>query len=233
MPNKKPSLTEIFLNENNFLGLYLKTIKFYEMYNNPEKFFPEFKFDKQLKGELQGFIKIEITVSVVQFAEIFGIYLLCFHERKKEFHKKLLDYMVSEVNDFYKNIEKRRIPYFRKILGYPAFNQIFDKKSSIKLNESSKNFKKKLLLISNFYLKYKFLYNSYKHGLRIFPMFDKNYSSGIMVINRDKESITLYNVDIDEAVELIKWMMPVLQNTLKVFKERIFEGKMSYNAYTY
>ena len=109
MSNKNPSLTEIFLHENSFLGLYLKTIKFYEIYNHPEKFFPEFKIDKQLKGELQGYIKIEITASVVQFAEIFGIYLLCFYERKKEFHKKLLDYKVGEVTDFYKNIENLMI----------------------------------------------------------------------------------------------------------------------------
>ena len=233
MSNKNPSLTEIFLHENSFIGLYLKTIKLYEMYNNPEKFFPELKINKQLSGELKGYLKIEILVSVVQFAEIFGIYLLCFHERKKEFHKKLLDYKVSEVINFFENIEIRRIPYFRKILGYPAFNQISDKTASIKLNESSKNFKKKLVLISDFYLKYRLLYNSYKHGFRIFPMFDKNYSSGIMVINRDKKSVTIYNVNVDKAVDLLKWMMPVLKNTLKVFKERIFNGKLSYDAYIY
>jgi len=233
MSNKNPSLTEIFFSEKSFFGLYLKTMKLYDMYKKPEKYFEEYELDEQVKGELKGNIKIWITASVVQFAEIFGIYLLCFHQRRKELHKKILDYQVSEVNDFYKNIEKRRIPYFRKILGYPSFNQISNRDASIKLNESSKNFKQKLIKISKFYLKYKLLYNSYKHGLRTFPMFDEKYSSGIMVINRDKKSFTIYNVDIDEAIEFLKWMMPVLNNTLKVFEERVFHGKMSFKAHIY
>jgi len=175
MTDIKPSSTTVLLIELNVSWIYFKSLKFYEMYKNPEKYFPEFNFNGNLKGEIKGNLKIELVTLAVQCAEIFGIYMMCFHQRRKNFYKKILDYSVSDVVCFYKNIEKKKISYIRRMLVYPSYNQVGDKNMTNKLNESSKNVKQKLIKISNFYDKYRFVYNSYKHGLRVFPVFGADF----------------------------------------------------------
>ncbi len=233
MTSKKSSLTNIFLIEKNFLWFKFKILYLFEMYNNPRKYFTKIKFDKEIESEIREFIKIEIITTFVHLSEIFGIYMICFHKKNKNFHNKLFDYRVKEVTEFYEQIKKRRTPYIRKMLCYPSYNQIPNKEQTLLLNKSAKNVKEKLGNISRLYLKYKLLYNSYKHGLRVFPVGGLNYSTGTMVIKNKKNQIIAYNIEIQEAIELTEWMIPFLYNTLKTFNDIVIKKKTSFNTYIY
>jgi len=232
----KTKVSHLLLESNNLAWFYLKIKKMKQMYDDPKYYFKDLEMNNQLEIEIKESLKIEIITSVVQLAEIFGIYMKCFHDCKKVIHKKILNYGVNEVIDFYQNIDKKSIPYIRKMLGYPSFRQVLNKEMSNKLNESSKNVKLLLIRISKFYLKYRFLYNSLKHGLRVFPMFigeDLKSESCTLVLTEKLNTVALYNLDLNEAVEIYEYMAILLRNTMQVYRDRIIDKKLSYNAHIY
>jgi hypothetical protein len=232
----KTKVSHLLLENNNLAWFYLKIKKMKQMYDDPRYYFKDLEMSDQLEKEIKESLKIEIVTSVDQLAEVFGIYMECFHDCNKVIHKKILNYRVNNVIDFYQKIHTKKISYIRKMLGYPSFSQVSNKGMSIKLNESAKNVKKMLIRISKFYLKYRFLYNSLKHGLRVFPMFigeDSKSKSYTLVLTEKLDTEALHNLDFKEAVEIYEYMAILLRNTMQVYKDRVIDKKSSYNVHIY
>jgi hypothetical protein len=233
---KKTMVSQMLLENNNLAWSYLKIKKMKQMYDDPYYYFKEFKLDDELKEQIKGSLKIEIITSAVQFAEIFGIYMRCFHDCNKVIHKKILNYEVKEVIDFYQKIQTKRVTYFRKMLGYPSFRQVLNEEWNTKLNESSDNVKKMLIRISKFYLKYRFLYNSYKHGLRAFPMFmgeNSNSQPFTIVLRKNLNTVIIWHLNLDEAMIITDYIWNIMHDTIKVYRDRILDNKTEYNVRIY
>ena len=181
----------------------------------------------------QYHVDFEILMNTVHFAEVFAANLLALKSHNAGFHKYLLEYNIYEIINFYENAEYFDYNYLCKLLGYPEI-EYCDKEKKDMLKKSCNKVKKSIIEIGEFYLKYRKLYNSYKHGFRIAIVeIGSDYETRRPIIMSpsnidDLEQVTFYNYLDNNSLHISYIMNEILTSVYATFKERVIENKDSF-----
>lgn len=160
--------------------------------------------ETDLAERMNRFLRLMLISKYCHFAEILGATAIAFlnakmkssfvRYSKDEEEKKVLDilssYTVGDVVNFYISISKRRISYIADFMGYPPlFMQEIEKQKI--LITSCNTIKEVLDLIRSYYIKYKDIYNAYKHGYRVIPTTLDSSHEAMLFVNDNGEAIVL------------------------------------------
>lgn len=185
---------------------------------------------------IKDMLKIEASITTVHFSEVFASNLLAFKKGIKRFHKTLLSYSVGDVDEFYEKIGKRRISYIANLLGYPSLHQIEDEELKENLKKSCITVRNKMNEIGEYYLHFKDLYNSYKHGFRIGVAesgYDELYPVIIYLDDRkklDTGKIMRFGELISKEIEYCNFMTHILGAVTETFIDRVLYKKESWTV---
>lgn len=164
------------------------------------------KLQSQQKDEetmyQRAVFSIEIISSVIHFTEVFTARIIGM--RKNDLYDYLVNYRPLEIKEFYENIEALTEKDIAELiqLPYPFEGFELDEdqvacKRAVKITRG--NFAK----ISKFFLKYRLLYNAYKHGFRV--MILKNHEKSGEFLIHYYEKIEKMNednlVDVEKNIE--------------------------------
>jgi hypothetical protein len=185
------------------LYFYIKQI--YET-KNVEKILTEVPDNK--KDSVGSIYKLEVFRATMQYVEEFSMYLLAYIEDYENIGKKLVKTRTTkEVKEFFNYLnegkedefsQKEKSMSFKELLmevfGYSFFlkSEVY-KESKTKFNKSIKEsieiIKNDLLNIAKYYSINLKLYNSIKHGTRIFPLIQNQLKSNKFTDNNPKNMI--------------------------------------------
>jgi len=174
LPKKLDELfVELFWEFHNLYGLLLNLILLKRVFRDPSKIFSDIN-DNLVKDNLF----IEILMKFCKIAEDLGAILYSKSEDPYEFTKKYITYSVRDVVGFYSRIIDKKIK-IDELFYYPPINKQNNDKAKNTIRLSFIELKGNLKIIAENYLKYKEIYNSYKHGYRVrFQDVDMNISNG-------------------------------------------------------
>ncbi len=193
--------------------------------------------EKLVNRQEQELIRIEIMATTVHYAEIFASLLLGM-KKYRQFHKFLLEYKVSEIIDFYKNLPKRKPQYVAKILQYPYPNKYVDQRLHGDLKKTISDVTIELKKLAKFYLTFRSFYNSYKHGFRIMT-----FSPGEEPPGDPDEIFTAYFEDprklntmrsvntrknVTTALDLCEFIFKFLDNAQNIFEQRVMRKEKQF-----
>jgi hypothetical protein len=213
---------------------YLKLKILKKIYDDPYGFF-QVKISDDLTeiNVLKGCIKLEFITTTVMYAEVLASNLLA-RKESKIFHEPLLNYPVENIIQFYNEIDTFDANYLCTLLQYPPLEQMGEDLKE-KCMKSGLSFKDKLLKIKDYYLKYRGLYNSYKHGLRV----TVNEINGgtedediLITYFNDKHNIDKINLikieNINEEIKLCSYIEKILIAVNESHSERIISNKKEF-----
>lgn len=201
-----------------------------------DSFFTEIGVENEKSSLIHEMIRLEIIVTTVHYAEVVAANLLAFKTKHKRYHKKLLSYSVSAVNDFYKKIKQRQISYIADLLGYPPLHQISDVKAREQLERSCKKVREMLSEVADHYNKYRLLYNAYKHGFRIgvaksAPPDAEPYPFILYLPQRGEfDTVTLARTSLQKEIAMSDFMFSVLESVTQTFTQRVLKGEEKWTA---
>lgn len=137
--------------------------------------YPELSSDPHKSDFYKWAIRIELLTKFCQFSENLGAHMIAArtvtddYTDLERYTSQLLDYKIADVVEFYKNIENSDLNFFSEIMAYPSLSKQEGDGREI-LKKSCEYLRDNLNFIGQEYIKFKGLYNSYKHGFRlIFP----------------------------------------------------------------
>lgn len=221
--------------------LYFKVKMLQRALENFSSWFPEIKGEDNEEPRLAyQMIMLEIFVTTLHYAEVSAANLLAFRRKRKRFHKTLLDYVGSDIIDFYKKIKHRRLSYIANLLGYPPLFKLDSKEGRETLKRSCKYVRQRLSEIGDMYLRYNSLYNSYKHGLRVctaesFDPEDSTSHAFAFVawppLKEKLDTIMLMRFEKPEKeIEMCKFMLSVLNAVTETYEKRILKNEKSFTV---
>lgn len=231
MPHKTESaLSMVLTMQPRHILLFMKSKMIKKFLDNPNLFREKPMDDKEAEVLEKELLRIELIATTVHYAETFASTLLAMRKYKR-FHKFLLEYKTFEIRDFYEKIPKRRLSYIAKLLQYPQLHQIQPSEWRKSFEESIKDARDELKLLSEFYLNWLDFYNSYKHGFRVFASKPNPYEDDLtMSCFLDKKKLNAMNIritsdSVDKAVSLCEFMCKFLTNAESMFSQRVLEKK--------
>lgn len=115
-------------------------------------------------AEIKIFLVVEIIASTMMLAESLATLLESIIKNPKNLQE---GYKVAKPTKFYKSIESLDYNAYMKILSAPQKESICDEEVC-NLDEKLNNFSKLLSKFKDYYFRELDLYNSYKHGFRLF-----------------------------------------------------------------
>jgi hypothetical protein len=200
-------------------------------------------YDIEFEDQIRDLLIIEMIASSMLLAETFASLVNALLKQPDNIQYSLKKF--ARVPTFYKNIDKLTNDEYLKILSIPPNYQIDIDKNEVTVNLSVdlEKFKEILTEIKNFYFKNNDLFNSYKHGFRIFSFFTLDEigksTSTIMYFSQDhrqNEAVVLNLSDNpDEYLKiaiLISATFRILHNNLKNKLKNPREWKVSFPAKT-
>jgi len=218
--------------------LYFKVKMLHKALKNFSSWFPEIEKEDEDADLLCQMINLEIFVTTLHYAEVLAANLLAFRKKRKRFHKTLLSYKGAEIFDFYKKIKHRRLSYIANLLGYPPLFQINSEEGRKALKKSCIYVRQKLSEIGDFYLKFKSLYNAYKHGLRVGvaqsfnPKDETPYAFILWPLRKEElsEAMLMRLGKPEIEIEMCEFMLAVLNSVTETFRRRIMKKEESFNV---
>lgn len=184
--------------------------------------------DNEAKESIKDLIIVEIIVSTMFLTEsLAAVAVACSTDPKniQEYMKKF------DANKFYKEISSKNDEYYAKILSLPQIDLIQENKKELK--ETISDFRELLKEFKDYYDTHIDLFNSYKHGFRIFPFnsLDENDET-VSVISYfpripEKDVITLKRLDKNphEHEKLPRQMLGVIRTILKNHENKLKNPK--------
>jgi len=174
LPKKVEELfAELFWEFHNLNGLILNLKLLKKVFDNPSKIFSDIS-ELLIKDNLF----IEILMKFCKIAEDLGAILYSKSENPYEFTKKYITYSVRNVVGFYSKIIDKKIE-IDELFYYPTTNKQNNDEAKHIIHLSLIDLKGNMRIIAENYLKYKGIYNSYKHGYRVrFKDVDLNIGMG-------------------------------------------------------
>jgi len=122
------------------------------------------KFDKDYEELVRLILSLEITMKTVHVCDAFAVMCLSYEKRTKRIHEPLVLTGSGEVDKLLKEMREglndRRIC---DIMGYVQIDHEL-------VAKSCKLIRERLKKIGDFYLRFKDIYNRYKHGYGIIPV---------------------------------------------------------------
>jgi len=161
IPDLEKTFSDYFWDYHDISRLWisLKIIK--DNFDNTKKSFPE--IDPQIvKDELY----LELLMKFCKLAEDLGALLLSRDKDMFKFAQKYNKYTSYQVTSFYEDISLTE-KELSKLYFYPLLKDQNTEKAKYVLTLSYDNLKTHLEVIRDTYLKYRDVYNSYKHGHRL------------------------------------------------------------------
>jgi len=164
---------EVFWGLHNLDGLSLTLEMIKRIHDNPKSIFPDIDVIK-----VKDNLFIEILMKFCKMAEDLGALLCSKSENPYEFTMNYIKYQVKDVVRFYKHIQEDAED-LKRVFYYPPVDKQDNKKAKSSLRLSFIELKANLKIIAENYIKYKDMYNSYKHGYRIrFKDADMQFGEG-------------------------------------------------------
>ncbi len=189
--------------------------------------------DPNLFNIIKGSIKLECMITTVMYAETLASNLIA-RKNSKLFHEELFKYDVEKIIDFYNNVQKFDVSYLGRLLQYPPIEDL-EEDIKNKCIKSCLSFKDKLLKISDYYLKQRELYNSYKHGLRVMineSPSDDGESSIIISYFPDSKNLSKMVLfterDIKEELKLCSYIVHILIAINETHEEKTLSEKREF-----
>lgn len=153
--------SEIFWDLHDVRGQFFILELLKKSFNNPDEFFP-YTPPEYVKDQLF----VELLMKFCKLAEDLGALLATKDEDIFIFTQNYIKYTIGDVIKFYKNLEINE-ENLSKIFNYPPIEKQDNKEAEELLEWSLVDMVGNLPLIIEHYLKYKDVYNSFKHGYRI------------------------------------------------------------------
>lgn len=126
----------------------------------------QMELSETTKNMMKDFLIVDIIVSTMFLAESFAAIAEACSTNPKNIQKYMKEFKAT---NFYSKISSRDDEYYAKILAIPQIDFIVkDKREEIL--EAIKSFKEDLNEIKAYYTAHLDLFNSYKHGFRLFPI---------------------------------------------------------------
>jgi len=152
---------ELFWEFHNLNGLILNLELIRKVFNEPSKIFSDVS-EQIVKDNLF----IEILMKFCKIAEDLGAILYSKSEDPYEFTKEYITYTIRNVVDFYSKITDNKAK-IEELFYYPPIDKQDNDKAKNIIHFSLIELKGDLRIIAETYVKYKEIYNSYKHGYRV------------------------------------------------------------------
>jgi|APSaa5957512535_1039671.scaffolds.fasta_scaffold03661_13 hypothetical protein len=231
---KNMALGFIYLNSYNHHLLYMKSQIMSKELKRLQKLKPKEYSDREVNNLSQELIRIELICNTVHYAEVFASVLLAM-KKHKQISKFLLEYQVSEIKQFYKDLPKRKPQYIAKILQYPYPNKYVDKTLHKDLKITISQAHAELKKLSKFYLRWQEFYNSYKHGFRTFSSWPDEKSDDTMTGyfaekgKLDSFKVVIPQKHMEDVSDLCIFMLRFLDNAQKMFSQRVLEQKKEFS----
>ncbi len=241
----KNKMTKIPVSKNNALGfIYLNSYNYHLLWMKFKIMQKELKKLQKTKSKIysnrefnnlsQELIRIELICNTVHYAEVFASVLLAM-KKYKQISKYLLEYQISDIKQFYKDLPKRKPQYIAKLLQYPYPNKFVDKilRKDLKLTISQAH--EELTKLSKFYLTWQEFYNSYKHGFRTFSSWPDEKSNDTMTGyfsekgKLDSFKFVIPQNHMDDVDDLCNFMFHFLDNAQNMFSQRVLEKKREFS----
>jgi len=232
------ALSKLFCKYNNHMWLLVKINLMKDVLENPAKFFSKISDNKVIEILCEN-VKIEIVCTTIQYIELFNAYLQAFYEKDPRFQKVILNYKVKDIEEFFDKILNSDLMHILEVTGYPSIKKVVDKKLRKDVLNYCSWVKDEISRMSSFYKKYKDTYNSYKHGLRLFPIdiMDKESNMSPAIINIfDKKNIACLKYeyfessDIEECIEIANSISLILNNSLKAFEKWAIDKETNFEV---
>lgn len=161
IPRAKEIFSNVFWIYHDMVGAKISIRILKDNFENPSRIFPEMN-PQSVKDQ----IYIETLMKFCKFAEDLGGLITSRDKDMFEFAQKFSKYNVKKVISFYKSLplDNNKIS---EIFSYPKIEIQKSGEAKSYLQNSHKHIKDSLEEIKEDYLKYRSVYNSYKHGYRI------------------------------------------------------------------
>jgi len=153
-----------------------------EILDKPPPRFRELPIPLQRKAK--GLLILELVAKFCETAEDLAAFAVAFATElymealsPEDVWKRLADYEPGDVVHFYRDIRKRHPKYFVNLHGFPPLDLQKDA-NRLEMLRSSKQLAAYLGQVSDMYMDLRELYNSYKHGMRVFVVTDTDLRTG-------------------------------------------------------
>ena len=130
--------------------LYIKSRIMKKVLDDPDSFMTTSIEDKEQDLLIKGLIEIEIIATTIHYAEVFASRLIAM-KKYKRMQKYLLEYKVSNVKEFYKNVKKRPSNYIASLLQYHPVHHL-NQEIKEEFKASIRDIHSELNKLSDFYL---------------------------------------------------------------------------------
>jgi len=174
----------------------------------------------ELEDQMKDLLIIEIIASTMFLTEVFASLVGGLKDQPDNLQQYLKNFKATDV---YSTIDKLSDDDYIKILSIPPVNFIDeDGKNLLLVNLTP--FKEILIELKEYYFSNLDLFNSYKHGFRIFPLLTSNENgdatSTIMQLCREQNVARIHNFDKDidkylKISELTSGTFRILLNNLE------------------
>lgn len=144
---------------------FMRFLHFRECINDPGSFNDISRMDNDQDGYVYTMLNVELIVSFLSFLEVLPIYLRNLRNLKNV-QMALHRYQVDQVERFYRDVGQDDWKVVYGYLGYDTCTEL-DVESQQAYNLSAKSVREELVRCGQFYLDFKGLLNSYKHGMRV------------------------------------------------------------------
>lgn len=179
--------------------------------------------DDASKDMIKDLLIVEIIVSTMFLAESFAAIAHACYTNPKDIQNYLKEFNATK---FYSTIGSKNDDYLARILSIPQIDHISGKREEI--TEGLKDFKEYLYEFKEYYFSNLDLFNSYKHGLRIFPMCTFENNNEISIISyfsksqkKDEMVITRMDKNPKKHQKLANEMSDIIRKILESHKNKL------------
>lgn len=161
IPKMDEIFSKVFWTYHDMVGAYISIKILKDNFEYPSRIFPE--MDPQL---VKDQIYIEILMKFCKFAEDLGGLIASRDKNMFKFAQKFNMYQINDVISFYEDLSLSENE-ISEIFSYPKIEMQRSGEAKSNLQTSYNHIKDSLKIIKEDYLKYRPVYNSYKHGYRV------------------------------------------------------------------
>lgn len=167
-------------------------------------FYPKSTEEEKIK--MLQILKLEIIMKFCHYAENLAAVAITFNKKFDSSNEEMLglfdkiyEYQISEVIEFYEKISDCNLDFIAKFLGYPCI-QLQNEIGREKIVISCEFARSYLKIIAKNYLEFRALYNSYKHGYRVFPAKDQHEQDAFGFIDKGKQKLSTADDKVFEEI---------------------------------